>query len=261
MAESGGNDAARVPVAHGPGTTTAVHPDLKSMNVMLQAGGKGERLRNGSALPKPLFPVGGRPMIERLVRQVAEAGARDLSVVTGFGADQVERAVRAIRGLPADLTVRFIRERIPRGNAGSLSLAPRDKACLFCFADLVTDIDFARLASVHAGQRVSVTLASHYEFLQVRLGELTADGDRVVSYREKPIHRVLIASGVAVFEPAVLDLVPKDQPAGLSDVVQAAIDHGLPVSHWLHGSSWIDVNTPDELETARQLVGADAQVV
>jgi NDP-sugar pyrophosphorylase family protein len=225
--------------------------DLKDLHIVLQAGGKGERLRNGAPLPKPLFTVDGMPMIERLLRQLAAAGARSVIVITGFGADQVEAAVGSIAGLPKDLQLSFLRETAPRGNAGALALAPRSRPCLFCFADLVTSMDFGRFAGIHFERRAAATLASHYESIQVRLGELTAAGNRVIAYREKPLHPVLIASGIAIFDPSVLELIPRDRPSGLSDVVQAAIDRGLVVRHWLHEAPWMDVNTPEDLESAR----------
>jgi NDP-sugar pyrophosphorylase family protein len=231
-----------------------VRSGLTGIHVVLQAGGRGERLRNGERLPKPLFQVNGVPMIERLVRQTVDAGARAITVITGFGGEEVELAVRSILGLPPDLALEFIHESSPRGNAGSLALVRRDLPCLFCFADLVTDLNFGRLAAIHKERGGAVTLASHYETVQVRLGELKADGDVVLAYREKPTYRVLIASGIAIFEPVVLSLVPLDQPSGLSHVAQAAIDRGLRVTHWLHESQWIDVNTREELAAAGRLV-------
>lgn len=234
--------------------------DLTGFQVVLQAGGKGERLRNGEDLPKPLFEVGGVPLLERLLRQVAEQGARVVTVITGFAGDRVETLVRTLRGLPENLEISFIREEVPRGNAGSLSQVPRDLPCLFCFADLVTDIDFARLAALHVECDAEVTLASHYESLQVRLGELTVDGNVVLAYREKPVHRVLICSGIAVFEPGVLDLIPEGQPSGLSDAVQSAIAAGYRIRHWIHGANWIDVNTREDIVAANRLVLGIAQV-
>jgi mannose-1-phosphate guanylyltransferase len=227
--------------------------DLTSFQVVLQAGGRGERLRNGESLPKPLFEVDGVTMLERLLRQVSDAGARIVTVITGFGAEEVERAALAI-GLPRGVPPTFIRETTPRGNAGSLAFARRDMTCLFCFADLVTDIDFGQMARIHRERGAAITLASHYESLQVRLGELITEGDLVTAYHEKPSHRVLIASGIGVFEPEMLRLIPTDLPSGLSDVVQSAIDHGHKVTHWLHGARWIDVNTPEDLEAAGRLV-------
>jgi len=235
-----------------------VRADLKGIHVVLQAGGRGERLRNCESLPKPLFEVGGVSMLERLLRQMIEGGAAAITVITGFGSERVEQAVLE-GGFVWPEPPTFIREATPRGNAGSLAQARRDLTCLFCFADLVTDIDFGRLVSIHRARQAAVTLASHYESLQVRLGELIVEGDRVVQYREKPKHPVLIASGIAVFEPAVLQLVAADRPVGLSDVVQTAIDHGHPVTHWLHQSCWIDVNTREDLAAARVLIAARAQ--
>jgi NDP-sugar pyrophosphorylase family protein len=235
-----------------------VRSDLSGFQVVLQAGGRGERLRNGECLPKPLFPVNGVSMLDRLLVQFLDAGARAFTVITGFGAEQVERAVLA-HEFPPGATASFIREITPRGNAGSLALVRREMPCLFCFADLVTDIDFARLGAVHRERQAAVTLASHYESLQVRLGELIHEGDRVLAYREKPQHRVLIASGIAVFDPAVLELVPAGRPAGLSDVVQAAIQQGLRVTHWLHEANWIDVNTREDLDSAARMTANGAQ--
>jgi NDP-sugar pyrophosphorylase family protein len=232
-----------------------------NVRVVLQAGGQGTRIQSGPTTPKPLLPIDGVPMLERLLRQLVEVGARTFTVIAGFQAGRVEAFVRFLEWLPHDLDINFLKEAAPRGNIGSLADLPRDgRRVLLCFADLVTDIDFGRLLEIHDERRGDVTLASHYEHYQIRLGELETDGTRVLAYREKPKHRVLICSGIAVFNAHVLNLIPRDRPAGISDLVQSALQAGMHVTHWLHGSFWIDVNTQDDLALANRTMPRDVLI-
>jgi NDP-sugar pyrophosphorylase family protein len=59
-------------------------------------------------------------------------------------------------------------------------------------------------------------------------------------------------SGIAVFEPALLNLLHADQPAGLADFITVAIATGMRVAHWTHGAFWVDENTPESLEEAER---------
>jgi len=237
----------------------AAPTDTLEVHAVLQAGGKGSRLRDASGdTPKPLLCVGGLPMVERLLRQLLRAGARRITLITGWKADALEAHLCGLDGLPEDLDLRFLRESVERGNVGSLARLPRDGApVLFCFADLVTDLDFAELARRHRRSRADVTLTSHWESHRLGLGELTTEGERVVGYSEKPEKRFRICSGIAVLEPAVLDLVEADRPFGLSELVGAALARGRRVVHWEHGAFWRDVNTPDALQEVNRVLAAE----
>ena len=224
------------------------------VHLVLQAGGKGERI--GPALPKPLVRIAGMAMAERLLRQGLAAGMRRATMITGWRADEVEAHFRALGDLPPDLELDFLREEAPRGNAGALAhFAARDRLVLLCFADLVTDLDFGRLAERHRAGGAAITLCSHEEAHRVRLGELAADGDRVTAYLEKPVKRFLICSGIALFEPAALAAIDPNAETGLADLVNRAIAAGFAVEHWRHGARWIDVNTAEDAAAAEALFG------
>ncbi|MCP3980428.1 MAG: nucleotidyltransferase family protein [bacterium] len=228
----------------------------QSARAVLQAGGRGERLRAGpdsppDSPPKPLTPVGGVPMVERLLRQFVACGFRHVTVVTGHQAERVERHLDDLSDLPEDLQLEFLRETAVRGNCGALADLPRDgRTVVMAFADLVTDLDFGELLELHGRRGCDLTLASHHESHRVRLGELVVDEHRVLDYREKPLKEFLICSGICALEPRVLELIPGGGAVGLSDVARAAIRAGLSVTHWTHGSFWIDVNSPQELDEA-----------
>lgn len=229
-----------------------MNPTALGVHGVLQAGGQGTRLRPASPeLPKPLVKVGGIAMVERLLRQFVDCGVKQISIITGWGGDQVEAHVQRLEDLPDDVHLDFIRETQPMGNIGALGqLAPETRPVLFAFGDLVTDLDFAKLIAMHRRQPAHVTLTSHYETHRLELGELVVEDQTVVGYQEKPLKQFLICSGIAVFEPAVLKLLGAGRPAGISDLISAAINEGMQVIHWTHGAFWMDVNTPEALEAA-----------
>ncbi len=219
---------------------------------VLQAGGQGSRLRPVSRkIPKPLVKVGGVAMVERLLRQFVHCGVEHISIITGYGGDQVEAHLQQLQELPAAVHLDFIRETEPMGNIGTLGqLASVTEPVLLAFGDLVTDLDFAELVERHRQLGAHVTLTSHYETHRLQLGELLVEDQTVIGYQEKPLKAFLICSGIAVFEPEVLRLLKAGQPTGISDLIQAAIDQGLRVNHWTHGARWMDVNTPEALKEA-----------
>jgi mannose-1-phosphate guanylyltransferase len=235
-------------------TTSVTSETCAGVHAVLQAGGKGTRLHPATvSLPKPLLRVGGMPMVERLLRQLVNSGVRLVSIIVGWHGEQVENHIKHISGLPADLQLEFIREPAPMGNIGALSLLPPSTApVLFAFGDLVTDLDFNELLARHRSMGAVATLASHYETHQLTLGELHIRDSQVIDYQEKPLKKFLICSGIAVFEPPVLQLLDPTRPAGISTLIQAALANNMKVAHWIHGAFWMDINTPEALEVAEK---------
>lgn len=230
-----------------PGTGTAIR-------AVLQAGGRGQRLQPATAnVPKPLLPVAGTPMVERLLRQIVRAGVTDITVITGWLGHKIRSHLESLSDLPEGVTLRFFQEEIPLGNIGALAELELSGTSLFAFADLVTDMRFEDLIKVHREGGAAATLASHHETYQVSLGEMVLENDRVVAYREKPLKSYTICSGVAAFEPEVLGVLKRGQPMGISDLITRALAAGYRIGHWPHGAHFLDVNQPEALKRANVL--------
>ncbi len=234
-----------------------VAPDVSAI---LQAGGRGERLRPlTDHTPKCLLPVGGVPILERLIGQVSRTGIRSVTVIIGWLGDQVEAYVEVMADRFPDLELSVTRESRRRGNIGGLGqLPPTGQDLLFLFGDLVTDMDFAALLADHRAGGADITLASHLDPYRLSFGELKVEGTRVRDYIEKPLKYTLISSGVAVFRPAAVQLIPPDRPMGISELVTAALGAGLRVDHWQHEALWIDVNSETALAAADRSLSASA---
>lgn len=227
-------------------------PTLGTVRVMLQAGGKGSRMGELTAgCPKPLLEVGGQSMIERLLNQLRRGGFRRVVVVTGWLAESVEARVGAWATQYPEMDLECFREPSPLGTLGALALlSPHPGTTLLVNADIVTTVDFAAFVGRHFERGVDLTLASHVEEARLELGELVIeDEDRVVGYREKPLKRYLICSGIVAMEPRVLSGLVPGEMAGLPELVQRAVDAGLRVEHFRHGAFWVDVNDPERIES------------
>jgi NDP-sugar pyrophosphorylase family protein len=229
---------------------------MSDIHVIVQAGGAGQRISSvAGGTPKPLLPVGGASMVERLFQQLVDVGLRRITVVIGANGHSIRtRILRQAESLPRSVQLDFFEESAALGNAGALAeIETGDADVMLCFADLVTDLDFARLCEIHARRGCSVTLTSHIEHHQLTLGELVVDGDLVHGYLEKPRKAFLICSGIALFDARAMRVARAlPRPFGLSDLVVATLAAGCTVTHWQHRAYWIDVNTPELLARARE---------
>ena len=132
---------------------------------LILAGGKGKRLLPLTEhCPKPLLPVGGRPLLLQILEDLAEAGVHQCIVTAGYGAEQIRQAVERFgREEPAlfGMDLRVIAEERPRGSAGCLSgigdLLRGDRFFVVC-GDVYGKRDYAGLAKSHLERGAFATL-------------------------------------------------------------------------------------------------------
>ncbi len=220
--------------------------------VVIMAGGLGTRLRPITEdIPKPLVPVGGRPVLETIIEQLAGQGFNRIFLAVNYLADQV----RAHFGDGSQWGVRidYLEEETRLGTAGALTLLPSKPPAPFLVmnADLVTDIDFRRLLGFHADQTADATMCVREYKFQVPYGVVETQGNRITKLTEKPQHSYFVNSGIYALEPDVLNLVPDGHfydMTTLFDDLMARDGHGVvfPVHEY-----WIDIGKFDDLERAR----------
>jgi glucose-1-phosphate thymidylyltransferase len=224
------------------------------------AAGRGTRL--GSLVddvPKPLLEVGGRPLIDRIIGALTHNGVTQLTIVTGYRADRLERHVAARWGDD----VAFVRQEKPRGTAHALSLA-HDMCGASRFALAWADIALSGKAYG------SVVRGGHHDD-DVVLGvnwiedpsagaSVVFDGEGMVSaIQEKPVlppPSHWNNAGIMVMGPTIWPHIDAVEPSArgeleLTDALQALIDAGGRVRAVRLGGPWFDIGTPHGLEAAR----------
>jgi NDP-sugar pyrophosphorylase family protein len=236
--------------------------DLAACVALVMAGGLGTRMaRTHGGVPKPLVPIGGIPLIEVVIRHLRSHGLRDLRIALGHAADGIAAHVRALPDLePAELGV-LVEDR-PLGTIGALAgLRALGRTVLVVNGDLVSGIDLGAMFRFHGRERADLTIATHAESHRLRLGEVVAGPDHVVTdYREKPVKEYRISSGTYLVAPAVIGLMAEGEPLSFPELAHRAIGAGLRVVEFFHRAPWQDVNDADGVAAAARLLAADPGV-
>jgi len=222
---------------------------------VILAGGLGTRLRPyTTVLPKPLMPVGDRPILDIVVRQLARAEFDRITIATGYLAELIEAFFGdgSRYGIPID----YFREDQPLGTVGALSLIDDlDHDFLVMNGDILTDIDYGALLERHQRGGQTATIAAHQRDVQVSLGVMRfeQDGDPsvVTDYIEKPSYSYVVSMGVYCFAPRVKEHIPVGERLDFPDLVLRLIAAGETVRAWRSEDHWLDIGRHDDYEQAQ----------
>jgi len=224
------------------------------MRAVLLAGGEGQRLRPYTAvLPKPLMPIGDRPIMDVIVRQLHRAGVARITVATGYLAELIEVFFGdgSRYGIPID----YFREDEPLGTVGSLSLIQGlDDHFLVMNGDVLTDLDYRQLFEDHLRSDAVATIATQKREVEISLGVLRFDdhGDptRLTDYVEKPRLDYQASMGVYCFSPEVIAYIEPGLRLDFPDLILRLIERGLTVRAWPSENYWLDIGRHDDYELA-----------
>jgi NDP-sugar pyrophosphorylase family protein len=224
---------------------------------VILAGGEGTRLRPyTTVLPKPLMPVGDRPVLDIVVRQLKAHGFERITIATGYLAELIEAFFRDgdAYGIPID----YFREEKPLGTVGALALidGAADVDVLVMNGDVLTDIDYGALLDRHRASDAAATIATKERQIQVSLGVLRFDEDgdptRLTGYDEKPAIDYVASMGVYCFAPRALSRIKPGERLDFPDLVLRLIADGEIVRSWLSEDYWLDIGRHDDYEQAQE---------
>lgn len=224
-----------------------------SLQAVLMCGGLGTRLRPWSyAIPKPLFPVGERSVLERLVERLRLHDITEIYVSLGYKGEYIEVTLKD--GHHLGVNVQYVRETEPLGTAGALNLLRGRLRSPFLMmnGDLVTRLDFKKLCAFHQEHGAEITIGTkHYE-VQVPYGVIEDVDGRVTRLREKPTYVSRINAGIYVVNLSALDLLPPQGRCDAPQLIQAVMDAGRPVYSYLIEEYWLDMGRIEDYEKANR---------
>jgi glucose-1-phosphate cytidylyltransferase len=202
------------------------------MKVILLAGGFGTRLAEYTdRIPKPMVPVGGRPILWHIMQTYAHFGHKDFYVALGYKAEYIKEYFLNYCALNSDFTIDLasgdlvphhvdpVDWKVTLVNTGDASMTGGrvkrmqpfigNETCMMTYGDGVSDINLDALLAFHRSHGKMVTVSAVRP--AARFGELEMDGSRVTSFQEKPqMHEGWINGGYFVFEPEFFDLIDGD---------------------------------------------------
>lgn len=234
-------------------------PSLQATKALLLVGGLGTRLRAVvPGAPKPLAPVGDRPFLELLVRQLASQGLRQLVMCTGHMADQIDQLFGD--GSRFGAAIKYSRESEPLGTAGAIKFAERflQEATDFLVlnGDSFLEVDLLELLRAHRSHGALATIAVVQVDDAARYGTVRADeSNKILEFCEKTGHNSpgLINAGIYVFNRAILEHIPAGPASLEKDVFPKLLERGLYAVKQQQGL-FIDIGTPADYAKAQQLI-------
>jgi dTDP-glucose pyrophosphorylase len=217
--------------------------DPSNTPVVLMAGGQGERLRPlTEQTPKPMLPVGEKPLLETVLGQVRDAGFGKVLMAVNFKAEMIREHFGNGEGLGLDIS--YLQEPHALGSAGALNLMREELAEPFIVmnADLLTNVNLAALLRFHREGANLMTLGVRRFELQVPYGVVEIEDEQVSSLKEKPAFGFFVNAGVYAVEPAAVALMPAELEAfSMTDLVQAALARGERVGSFPIREYWLDI--------------------
>ena len=220
--------------------------------MVIMAGGRGTRLgEHTQYCPKPLLPVGGRPMLEHIIERAKVEGFNHFVLAIHYLGHMIEDYFGD--GSRLNITIEYLRENKPLGTAGALGLlsARPVEPFLVTNGDVLTDIRYAELLDFHIRHSATATMAVRLHEWQNPYGVVKTNGVDIVGFDEKPVVRSHINAGIYVLAPSALDSIGANEHCDMPTLFGRVQDRQSRTIVYPMHEPWLDVGRPADLEKAR----------
>lgn len=220
------------------------------------AGGYATRLRPLSyALPKLLFPVTGKPILERTIEHLSSFGVDEVILAVNYFADRLREyfgeEYRRVR-------IKYSLEPKPLGTGGPIAFARqyyRSETLLAMNGDILSEIDLDAMRRLHESNEALATIALHEVDDPTRFGVARLDEhSRITEFVEKPkladAPSRLINAGAYLLEPQAVDRIPEGRKVIIEREVFPALASEGKLFGYVHSGTWFDIGNISDFRNA-----------
>jgi dTDP-glucose pyrophosphorylase len=227
-------------------------PPKRTNPVVVMAGGRGIRMMPlTERTPKPMLPIGGKPMLETILRNFMSHGFRDFYLCVNYLSSRIKDYFGD--GSAWDISIQYIEEPEPLGTAGALRLLPPiAEPVIVTNADILTKLNFSNLLAHHIQRKAEATMCvKEYEH-QIPYGVIRTQGDQIVGLEEKPVHRFFVNAGIYVVNPSTWQEIPARKTYHITDLFSCMIaNDDVVTSVFPVHEYWLDVGRMSDYEKAQ----------
>lgn len=226
--------------------------------VVVMAGGMGTRLDPFTKiLPKPLIPIGNKPVIEVIMEKFYKSGFSRFIYTLNYKKEYLKLFLKE-NNFP--YSIEWVEEDNFLGTAGGLLLL-QDRINDTFFVtncDSILEVDFAEVLKWHKESEAAITIIGCHNEVKIPFGVLELSGGTLRRIREKPVHDVIINTGVYVMEPQVISLIPKGRKVDMNWLIDAVAKTEKVSVYPMHGG-WFDIGQWGEYRRTVEALGSDVE--
>jgi len=222
------------------------------MKAIILAGGKGTRLRPYTTnFPKPLMPIGDKPILEAVIQSLKEEDIVDILITTGH----LSQLIRLFfgDGRKFGVNIQYSIEDMPLGTGGPIKLLKDklDDDFIIMNGDVLTDMSYLKIIEYHKENQNVATVGIAERNVHIDFGVVELDATNQFSlWKEKPTIEYLVSMGIYVFSVEALKYLPKEDTFGLPDFIESLSRNNKKIMGYIHKGYWLDIGRPEDYEQA-----------
>lgn len=221
------------------------------LSAVVMAGGFGTRLHPlTKELPKPMLPMGDRPLMQVIIEQLHDSGIQKVNISTHYQPEKIRDHFGD--GSAFDVDINYVNEENPLGTAGALSLMEiLEEPLLVINGDILTKVDYRAMLDYHREHSADMTVAVRQYHFQVPYGVIECDGTHISKILEKPNINFLVNAGIYILEPSAHRYIENGQRLEMTDLIQQLIEDGHTVVSFPIIEYWLDIGQHADYEQAQ----------
>lgn len=227
---------------------------LLPIDAVLMAGGKGVRLRPlTEKTPKPLLPVGGKPIIDYNVESLINYGIDHIFVTINYLKEQLKDH---FKNPINNIKISTISEPKFLGTIGATQFVPKfyNDVVLVMNSDLFTNIDFEDFYLHFIQNNADISVAAIPYSISVPYGIFDLDGRKIKGVKEKPVYNYFANAGIYLIKREILENMPKGIFYNATDLIEDCVKSGKNVIRYPITGYWLDIGNHQEYAKAIELV-------
>jgi len=218
--------------------------------VVIMAGGMGIRLLPLTATtPKPMLPVGGKPMLEHILKGVRDEGFTTVLISVNYLAEQIMDYFGS--GAKIGLDISYLKEDFPLGTAGGLSLIEAEilQPVVVINGDVMMTAKLADIVDYHRARGAEITMGVKGLDTQIPFGVVTMDKGVITGMEEKPTFRNYVNTGIYVIQPGIVRGIERGARIDMPELIAREVPRRTVFAYPIH-EKWMDLGHPEDLREA-----------
>jgi dTDP-glucose pyrophosphorylase len=221
--------------------------------VVLMVGGLGTRLRPlTDTTPKPMLPVGGKPILQTIVEKFASYGFVNIIMCIGYKSEIIQDFFGD--GSKFGVNIEYVLESKRMGTAGALSLLSEEQKPQEAFfvmnGDLLTNVNFEHLLDFHVSNDAMATMCVREYDFQVPYGVVDIKDGQIKTIEEKPIHKFFVSAGIYMLDSLNLEHIPPHEFYDMPTLFEKLIEMDENIISFPLREYWLDIGRVEEYQKA-----------